>query len=305
MKKYNRRKFLGLATAGLAILAGCGKSGDETLVDKITGKNQILNLYDNITRDAGEAISDWGFSAFIRYSGKTILFDAGTHPGILEHNTKMLGADLTTVDIAVLSHNHSDHIGGFDYLLKVNPDFKLFLPNDVNIGGKAEFYADMDRKYPRGYRYRHPNTEFVTEHTEIAPGVVLIATTSPLAGSFWKYPPYENETRFNEMPELSLALEGEDGQVSLISGCSHSKIEEIIKETKKYLGKNVLLVIGGFHQSPYSSDYITNIAKMMKDELGVRHVAPTHCTGEEAIKIFKDIYKENFHYFGLGSRLSL
>jgi len=304
MKEYNRRKFLGLATAGLTVLV-CGKSGDADLDDKITGKNQILNLYDNIAKDTGEAISDWGFSAFIRYNGKTILFDAGTYPGILEHNTKVLGADLTTVEIAVLSHNHSDHIGGFDYLLKVNPDFKLFLPNDVNLGGESKLYADMDRKYLRGYLYRHTNTEFVGEHTEIAPGVVLIATTSPLVGGFWKYPPYENEPRFNEMPELSLALEDEDGQVNLISGCSHSKIEEIIKETKKYLGKNISLVIGGFHQSPYSPDYITNIAKMMKDELRVKHVAPTHCTGEEAIKIFKDLYRENFHYFGLGSRLSI
>jgi len=44
---------------------------------------------------------------------------------------------------------------------------------------------------------------------------------------------------------------------------------------------------------------------MMKDEMGVMYVAPTHCTGEEAIKIFKDLYKENFRYFGLGSRLPL
>ena len=50
-----------------------------------------------------------------------------THPDILEHNAKMLGADLTAVDIAILSHNHIDHIDGFDYLLKVNPDFKLFV----------------------------------------------------------------------------------------------------------------------------------------------------------------------------------
>lgn len=304
-KNYHRREFLQVSLAGLATLAGCGKFGGGTLDDKITSKNQILNLYDNIAKDAGEAVSNWGFSAFVRYNGKTILFDAGTYPGVLEHNAKVLGADLTMVDIAVLSHNHVDHIGGFDYLLKVNPDFKLFLPNDASLGGKDKFYAGTDRKYPRGFLYRHPNTELVQEHTEIAPGVVLVATTSPLAGMFWKYPPYENEPLFIEMPELSLVLEGEDEQVTLISGCSHSKIEEIIKETKKYLGKNVSMVAGGFHHLPYPYNYIHNIAKMMKDELEVKYVAPTHCTGEKAIEIFKDVYKENFQYFGLGSRLSL
>lgn len=296
MKEFNRRKFLGI-TAGLA-LAGCGYSED--FDDKIAGKNQILNLYDNIAEDAGDAISNWGFSAFITYNGKTILFDAGTYPDVLEHNARVLGADLTTVDIAILSHNHADHIGGFDYLLKVNSDFKLFLPNDGSLTNE-----DTDTEYSHGYRYRHPNTKRVEEHTEIAPGVVLIATTSPLTGSFWKYPPYEDEPRFTEMPELSLALEGKDGQVRLISGCSHSKVEEIVKETKKHLGKDISLVAGGFHHLPYSSDYISNIVKMMKNELKVKLVAPTHCTGEKSIEIFKNMYKENFHYFGLGSRLQL
>ena len=297
--KPNRREFLGLA-AGLA-LAGCRKPEDSASDDKTAGKDEILNLYDNIAEDAGEAIPDWGFSAFIRYNGKNILFDAGRYPDVLEHNAKMLGADLTAVDIAVLSHNHWDHIGGFDYLLKVNPDFKLFLPNDAHLSNK-----DTGTKYTRGYRYRHPNTELVEEHTEIASGVVLIATTSSLIGNlWWKYPPNENEPQLTELQELSLALEGEDGQVTLISGCSHSKIEVIVKETKEYLGKNISLVIGGFHLDPYSPDYISNIAKMMKDELEVDQVAPTHCTGEEAIEIFKDLYKENFRYFGLCSRLPL
>ena len=300
MKAPNRREFLATA-AGLSALAGCVKPGDATLDDKIAGKDRILNLYDNIAKDAGEAISDWGFSAFIRYHGKTILFDAGTYPDILEHNAGVLGADLSTVDIAVLSHNHGDHVGGFDYLLKVNPDFKLFLPNDSHLGNK-----DRRTGYTRGYLYRHPDTELVEEHAEIAPGVVLIATTSPSLGNFWhKYPPHEDEPRLTELPELSLALEGEDGRVTLISGCSHSKIEEIVKETKEHLGKNVSLVIGGFHLGPYSPDYVSNIAKVMKDELEVEQVAPTHCTGEEAIEIFKGLYKENFHYFGLGAGLPL
>jgi 7,8-dihydropterin-6-yl-methyl-4-(beta-D-ribofuranosyl)aminobenzene 5'-phosphate synthase len=301
-EKYNRREFIGLAVAGLATFVSCKKSKDMSSGDKVVIKNQILNIYDNISEEGNEAIPDWGFSAFIQYNGKTILFDAGTHPDILEHNAKMLGADLTAVDIAVLSHNHIDHIDGFDYLLKVNPDFKLFLPHDVSLG--ADYY-ESDKKYTRGYRYRHPNTEFVNEHTEIAPGVFLIATTSPLTGRFWKYPPYDNEPLFVEMPELSIALEGEDGYLSIISGCSHSKIEEIVKATKNYLSKNVSLVAGGFHHLPYSNEYIYSISTMMKDEFGVKRVAPTHCTGEKSINIFKDLYKENFHYFGLGAKLSV
>ena len=35
-------------------------------------------------------------------------------------------------------------------------------------------------------------------------------------------------------------------------------------------------------------------------ELGVKKVAPTHCTGEEAIGLFREEYKEDFLPVGLG-----
>lgn len=268
----------------------------------MAGENEILNLYENFGEEAGEAIFDWGFSALIRYNGKVILFDGGTSAEILEHNAKVLGIDPAEVDIAVLSHSHNDHLAGFDYLLKVNPDVKLFFPNDWTIGGGSEKDAERNRKYQRGYRFRDANIRFVRENTQIAPGITLIATTSSLTGWFSKYPPHENEPVFFGLPELSLVLQAKDGQYTLIVGCSHSQVEEIVREAKKYLGKNVMCVAGGFHLLPYSSDYISDVAKMMKDELQVSSVAPAHCTSDSAQKIFKALYKENYRYFGLGSR---
>src|ERR1043166_9551953 len=79
-------------------------------------------------------------------------------------------------------------------------------------------------------------------------------------------------------PEISLAMKTEKGIV-LITGCSHSKVEEIVRATKQFLGGNIDLVEGGFHLFPYDAAYITSIAKLMKDDLGVRRVAPAHCTG--------------------------
>jgi len=292
--------MMGLASAGFAVAV----SGEtDVLSDTDSDMNRILNLYDNMIYEAGDAISDWGFSAYITYNGKTILFDAGTYPDIIGHNAGALGADLTSVDIAVLSHNHLDHINGFDYLLKINREFTFYLPNDAHIGGSHQKFTEKDRTYPRGYRYRHENSHFVTAHKEIGAGIHIIATTSPLSGKFSKYPPNENQPSLSGMPELSLALERGDGTVCLVSGCSHSKIEEIVKAAKQHLGKEVSLVIGGFHHFPYSSEYVTAIAKMMKDDLGVKKVACSHCTGEEAVKIFQDLYKNDYCGAGLGSSL--
>jgi len=48
-----------------------------------------------------------------------------------------LGIDLASVDYAIASHAHGDHINGFDYLLEVNPQVKIYLPFDFFTGAKV------------------------------------------------------------------------------------------------------------------------------------------------------------------------
>lgn len=269
-------------------------------------ENELLNLYDSFSEEAGDAILDWGFSALVRYDGKLILFDGGSSADILQQNEKALGLDLTKVDIAILSHSHPDHISGFDYLLKINPEVELFFPFDRFIGAHTSDNtgeAEKKRKYQRWYRFRDANINFVKENTQIAPGIALIPTISSLVGRFSKYPPYDKEPQFIGLSELSLALQTKNKEWTLIVGCSHSQVEEIVRETKKYVKNNVTGVAGGFHLLPYSSDYISDIANMMKKDLQVNWVAPGHCTGNSAHKIFKALYQDNYKYFGLGSRI--
>jgi 7,8-dihydropterin-6-yl-methyl-4-(beta-D-ribofuranosyl)aminobenzene 5'-phosphate synthase len=131
----------------------------------------------------------------------------------------------------------------------------------------------------------------------------LIVTQSVMMGDFSAYPPHEpGHPDMQGFLELSLALKTEKGIV-LITGCSHSKVEEIVRATKKFLGGDIELVEGGFHLFPYDGAYITSIAKIMKDELGVRRVAPAHCTGNLAFKIFREMYGENYSYAGVESEV--
>src|SRR5204863_4979731 len=88
-------------------------------------QNSILNLYDAFGYQKRGTVLDWGFSALVRYNGKTILFDTGNSADGFEHNVKALGVDLQQVDMAILSHRHADHISGFDYLLKIKPHVKV------------------------------------------------------------------------------------------------------------------------------------------------------------------------------------
>lgn len=49
---------------------------------------------------------------------------------------------------------------------------------------------------------------------------------------------------------------------------------------------------------------LSNLSKRLKDELGVKKVAPAHCTGHLAFKILQDYYKEDFVFAGLGEIVS-
>lgn len=262
----------------------------------------LLTIYDHQVGDpTGEATPDWGYSAIIRYRGQTILFDGGTSPVILERNAKALGVDFTEVDIVVLSHNHSDHTGGINHVVAVNPDVAIYVPYDFGFGSAD---ADADPELRKGHRWLAGEYHALQETTEIARGVHLIHTSSPHTGVYWKYPPHEQDPALFELKELSLALTTESGDVVLVVGCSHSGVDEIVKTTREALNTDIALVTGGFHLVPYDTEYITTIARSMKDELRVKQIAATHCTGAKAIEVFAETFGENALWGGLGARLT-
>src|ERR1700756_4478868 len=57
-------------------------------------------------------IGEWGFSALVEADGHRILVDTGAHPDTVLHNARDLKVDLSNVIEVILTHNHSDHVGG-------------------------------------------------------------------------------------------------------------------------------------------------------------------------------------------------
>ena len=76
-------------------------------------------------------------------------------------------------------------------------------------------------------------------------------------------------------------------------GCSHPGIVEITRRAIDLTKKEPTLVVGGFHL--FNEDEITIIA--IAEELlhlGVKYVAPCHCTGERGREIFKDVFGKHY-----------
>jgi 7,8-dihydropterin-6-yl-methyl-4-(beta-D-ribofuranosyl)aminobenzene 5'-phosphate synthase len=214
---------------------------------------QITVLYDAFGKTSTMK-KDWGFSAFIEYGGKRILFDTGNNAEIFAHNVQAKGIDLRQLDFAVISHRHGDHTSGLNHLLKVNPAAKIYAPQEnFGVFGAAlpgTFYrrneslpSEMryfDGRPPETLRFGSPwpesNFTWITKTTEVAPGFHLI-----LLNGTWGVD--------LEVKEISLAIDTPDGIV-LVVGCSHPTIEKIVEVAKSTFNKPILVVLGGTHLLP-------------------------------------------------------
>src|SRR5215212_1431300 len=270
-------------------------------------KNQITILYDAFGTDSSMT-KDWGFSALIEVAGKRILFDTGNDAEIFAANVKAKGVDLKTLDFVVLSHRHSDHMAGLNYVLSVNPTVKIFAPKEgFGIYGSSlpsSFYRKdetlppemryYDGKPPEvmnfGTAWQGANFELIDKTTEIAPGITLIALVSEAPGT-------------RELKELSLAVNTPDGVV-LVVGCSHPGIDKIVEATAT-INPKIHLIAGGFHLVVAPDDVIAKAVAALKDTFKVENIAPGHCTGEPTFAALKQAFGNRYIYAGVGTSLPL
>lgn len=268
---------------------------------------KITILYDAFGEPLGMK-HDWGYAAFIEYGGKRILFDTGGDAEILERNAKLKHVDLSKLDFVVLSHRHSDHIGGMRYLLEENPEVRIYAPKEnFGIFGSAlpsSFYRKEESLTP-DYRYYSGNPpatikfgsvwpqakfDLIDATTEIAPGIHLISLMSDQPGTL-------------ELHELSLAIDTPHGLV-LVVGCAHAGIDRIVQAASK-INKHIHLIAGGFHLLQATDAEIARIATVLHDTFKVDYLAPGHCTGEPAFLALRQRFAEHYIYAGLGSRITL
>ncbi|MGB8605367.1 MBL fold metallo-hydrolase [Bradyrhizobium sp.] len=251
---------------------------------------------------------DWGFSALVEVAGKRILFDTGNDADIFAANVKAKGVDLKNLDFVVLSHRHSDHMAGLNFVLSVNPAVKIYAPKEgFGIYGSSlpsSFYR-KDETLPSEMRYyggappeimkfgaawHGAKFELIEKTTEIAPGITLIALVSDAPGT-------------KELKELSLAVNTPEGLV-LVVGCSHPGIERIV-EAAASINPKIHLISGGFHLVVASDDVIAKAVTALKDTFKVESIAPGHCTGEPTFAALKKAFGDQYLYAGLGTTLPL
>ena len=226
----------------------------------------LVTIYDNYQSNE-KLKTGWGFSCLIRTNKEKILFDTGADSETLLYNMEQLGVEAKEIDTVVLSHIHGDHTGGLSGILKKKP---------------AKVYAL--ESFPNDFK--NEIKSYGSEIVEISESIKIsdgIYTTGEL-GTWLK--------------EQSLIINTEKGLV-VITGCAHPGIVNIVKEVKRLANEDVYLVLGGFHLSGETDSSIRDIIKSLRD-LGVKKIAPCHCSGDRARELFKEEYRDDFISNGVG-----
>jgi len=241
--------------------------------DQKSKDSNLTILYDNNRFDT-RLKTEWGFSCLVRGLGKTILFDTGGDGAALLFNMRQLGIEPAEVDAFVLSHIHGDHTGGLGGFLEKNSHVVVYLPDSFPGNFKKAVMSLGAR------------VEEVREAKELFPGAY---TTGELGDG---------------IREQALALKTTEGLV-VITGCAHPGIVNMVRKAREITGEDrVCLVVGGFHLGGEPPSRIESIAKELR-RLSVRKVAPCHCSGDEAHKVFRQRFGPDYIESGVGAKITL
>lgn len=207
--------------------------------------------------------------------GESVLFDTGESNEVLDFNINKMGVQAEKIKKLVISHDHFDHTGGLEAVLKKNPSIEVYLLSD--------FGSELKKRILSLGAKVIENDKFM----EISEGIY---TTGKIEGE------YGGES----ISEQAIVVRGKSGLV-IITGCAHPLITDIVETVKNKFPKDrIFMVLGGFHLLEKGIREVEVIAQKMKD-LGVEKVGPTHCTGEKAIQIFCEKFADDFVRVGVGS----
>lgn len=236
---------------------------------------KIKILFDKDTKNK-KLHTGWGVSFLI---DEKILFDTGENGQWLIENMGNLKVNIDKIRTVVISHDHWDHTGGLWELLKKKEGLVVYAcPN---------FSSEFKEKAKK-LKGKLIETEKVTE---IAKNIFI---TGEIGGTYQGL----------YMPEQARIVKTENG-ISVITGCAHPGIVKMVEEVKKKLSQSQLyLVFGGFHLMDKDKKTIEIVMERFK-EMEVKKVGPTHCSGMEAERMFKERYRDNFVPIKTGQTLSI
>lgn len=256
---------------------------------------RLVTLVENVVYNA-QLSAEHGFSLLIEYGGHRILFDTGQGDRFLK-NAEVLGIDISLVDALVLSHGHYDHAGGLETFCRANKNARIYIKD-----GFFEPKFNKDRKFI-GIHYSESlfSDRLITvkSQTEIFPGLYIM-TDIPITNA-WDthfedlYVQNEHGLELDRFSDEQFLVLKENGAISVVTGCAHRGISNIVRAAKSAFDLPIHLVLGGFHLSKSPDDMVDKLIRELST-FDIENLGCCHCTGVEKYARIKSFFGDRAFY---------
>ncbi len=181
-------------------------------------------------------VGEAGVSYLVQADDTRILFDVGynranEHPSPLLRNMKELGVDLKDINYVVISHLHSDHIGGGVPMRQRT--FRL-LREDTDL-------SHIVALTPVPMHHVTAQVKLIDEPFVVAPG---IASQGTIARALFL---------FGLTLEQALIVNVAGKGLVIIAGCGHQGLHRIIERAEQTISGPLYGIVGGLHYPVVSS----------------------------------------------------
>ena len=277
--------------------------------------------------DTGETydipLAEHGFSMLVTVtrSGHDhhLLFDAGMTPDGLRDNMRRLGLSPFDIELAVLSHGHSDHVTGLDGFIRcVGPSN---LPLIVHPGAFSKRriaipgLLELELPSPSRSALREAGLDVVERRQPS----LLFDKSVLITGEVDRTTDFERGMPFHEalsdgawapdpliLDDQALIVNVARHGLIVLTGCGHAGIVNIVRYARRLTGVDtVAAIVGGFYLSGPAFEPIIKPTVEALADIGAEAIIPAHCTGWRAAHALAEAMPHAYIPNSVGSRLEL
>ncbi|MCI7145708.1 MAG: MBL fold metallo-hydrolase [Clostridiales bacterium] len=269
-------------------------------------------LMENKTEKPG-IVAEHGLSLYIETGEHRILFDAGASD-LFVSNAGKLGVDLSEVDLAVVSHGHYDHTGGFPAFCRINSKAPVFMQRNALRESYGTENGEIEED-PCGILWSDDELKEISSRIIFTDGPLMLTEniyvtgTIPVGEDFLpteKF--YVRERRpggdtyaEDDMSHEQCLVVREDDGIFIFSGCSHRGVDNAIAACRSiFPGEKVRALVAGMHLYSAGPEARESVVRRVTEE-DIDEVFPVHCTGIEGICMLKAAMGDRCHAAAAGS----
>lgn len=256
----------------------------------------VVNMKLSILMDNNTIIDRYftgepGLSFLLEEKDTKILFDTAYSDAFLKNAEKM-NKNLMDIDYVVLSHGHLDHTWGLEPLSRKFVEAVFENKIDTKKAKLAAHPGVLKEKYmdgnPIGISMSRGFLESVFK-LELKKEAFWLSDEIVFLGEIPRKFKYENREPIGVvnndgaeeddflLDDSAIAYRGEEG-LTIITGCSHAGICNIVEHAKEVTGvDNVSSIIGGLHLLEAEADVLEKTADYLAEQ-SLDYLYPCHCT---------------------------